>query len=367
LRPGRSGPSTAITRRAFGGLAAAAVLAPQAARAAPPVPLVIAEGGAGADRPEDSRSAFDLAIDQGADFLQATLVPTKDGALIVRRDNELSATTDVASHPEFGDRRTAKTIDGVPVTGWFSEDFTLAEIRTLTCVTRLPAYHPQSVKYDRKEPVLTLDELLALARAGCVRSARTIGVMPRMLHVGYYAAQDIAIDQKLADVLNTGGYSSKAAAIWAQAFEAAALISFSRLCRVRLMQLIDASPVYQRMLNVAGLAQVRAYAEAIGPDQSLVIDPTAAIFPAPTTLTLDARAAGLVVHSRTARGENAFLPRALQRGNPNSPNFPGGRGDLDRLMVGLYANGVDGLATDQPGRAVRARQTAIDQLAQGRR
>ena len=366
---------TPLTRRAFGTLAAAAGFAPGMARAAPPVPLIIAEGGSAAERPEDSRSAFDEAIDDGADFIQANLVPTKDGVLIARRDNELSATTDVAAHTEFADRRTTKTIDGQQITGWFSEDFTLAEVRTLTCRTRLGAFYPQSLKFDGKDAVLTLDELLALARAGCVRTARTIGVMPRMLHVAYFATLDIPVEEKLAQTLNSDGYNAAAAAIWVQAFEPQALKSISRLTRVRRMQMIDtpgAGPTppgvdWGQMITTSGLSDVRAYADAVGVNQGLVVDPGAAIYPAPTTLVLDAHSVGLVVHTWTARGANAFLPRVLQRGNPNSANFPQGRGDFDKLLVGLFAGGADGVSTDLPSQAVRSRRTAIDQISRGQR
>ena len=364
----------AFTRRQAGVLAFAASLAPGLARADAPVPLIFAEGGSAAERPEDTRSAYDLAINEGADFIQANLVPTKEGVLIARRDNELSATTDIAAHPEFAARKTTKTIDGAAVTGWFSEDFTLAELKTLTCRERLPTLRPQNAKFDGKEPVLTIQEVLAIARDGCTRAGRVIGVAPRLLHVSYFTGQGLPVDERLADELNTAGYRYPAAAVWMQAFEPGALKSFSRFSRVRRMQMIDAAgappddpaTTYAQMITRDGLAAVRAYADAIAPNQSLVIDPNAAVFPAPTTLVLDAHNAGLSVHSWTARAENIYLPRLLQKGDRRSANFGAGHGDLDKLMVGLFAGGVDGLATDQPAQAVRSRTEAINLANRGK-
>ncbi len=363
---------TGLTRRQAGLLALAAGLAPRLARAQDlPTPLIIAEGGAAAERPEDTRSAYDQAINEGADFIQANIVPTKEGALIARRDNELSATTDIAAHPEFAARKATKTIDGVSVSGWFAEDFILAEIKTLTCRERLPQLRPQNAKFDGKEPVLTIQEVLAIARDGSSRTGRVIGVMPRMLHVSWYSAQGTPVDERLADELITAGYRYPAAAVWVQAFEASALKGFSRFSRLRRMQMIevgggppdDPDATYAQMLTTDGLTQVRKHADAIGPHQDLVIDPKGAVFPTPTTLVLDAHGVGLSVHSWTARAENRFLPPLVQRGDSRSPSFPSGHGDLNKLMVALFLGGVDGLATDQPTQAVRSRQTAIDAYA----
>lgn len=352
------GPS----RRDFGLLAAAASLAPALApfpaNAAAPQPLIIAEGGAAEERIEDTASALSLAIDQGCDFIQVNLFPTSDGVLVARRDNELSATTDIAARPEFAARRTTKTLDGQAVQGWFTEDFTVAELKTLFCRERLSAMRPQNLKYNGKEPILTLAEVLKLARDGCVRTARTIGVCPRLMRVGYFAGLGLMVDERLARELATEGYVAPAAAIWVQALEPEVLKGFAKLSPVRRMQLIDADHA-AAMTTGAGLAAILDYAEAIAPDQDLLIDPNAATFPAPTTLTLDAHAAGLQVFSRTARIENTFLPPALRKGDKRSPAFPSGHGDVDKLLLALFADGVDGVATDVPGRAARARSDAI--------
>jgi glycerophosphoryl diester phosphodiesterase len=304
---------------------------------------------------------------QGCDFLQATLVATKEGALIARRGPELSATTDVAARAAFAERKTSKTIAGQPLDGWFAEDFTLAEIATLFAREPDPAAHPQNARLDGKEPVLTLPDLLQIARNGCLRTGRTIGVCAQLSHPARYADLGLDVVARLADELNTEGYVAAAAAIWVQSFEADALRAFGRLSRVRRMLLIDAGdPDAAAMTTSAGLGDVRAAAEAIGPDQALLIDPAAATFPAPTTLALDAHNAGLAVFSRTARAQNAALPPALRRGDPRGAGYPNGRGDVGKLLLALFSDGVDGVATDLPADAAHARGQAMSALRHAR-
>ena len=368
-----------LSRRDFARLAAAASLAPTSltpltARADSPRPVIIAEGGAAEERIEDTRSALDLAINQGCDFIQVDLAPTKDGALVARRDHEISASTNVADRPEFADRKTEKTVDGKQVTGWFAEDFTLAELTSLTCRERLPDLRPQLVRLDGKEPILSLADVLQIARVGCVRTARTIGVCLGMRNTRYFADLDMPIVDRLVAQLGTEGYVAEAAAVWVQCAQPEALAAFGRVSPIRRMQIIesgDGSPGaadagFAAMTSRDGLAKLRGDAEAIAPDQDLLFDPAAALFPAPTTLALDAHAAGLQVFSRTARAQNAFLPSALRRGSAKSKGFQAARGDVDKLLLSLFANGVDGVATDLPAAAVKARAAAIDAIRRGR-
>lgn len=291
------------------------------------------------------------------------LVPTKEGALVARRDNELSASTDIAARPNFADRKTTKTIDGAEVSGWFAEDFTLDELRTLFCREAQPALRPGNAKYAGKEPLLALSDVLQLARDGCVRTARTVGVCARLMRPAYFQAQGLDTVGRLAGDLTTGGYVAPAAAVWVQASEPDALRTFGQLSQVRRMLVIEQSahddPVGPALPT---LSDVRGYAEAITPDQDLLLDPAAAVFPAPTTLALDAHNAGLKVFSRTARAQNAFLPPALRSGDKH----PSARGDLDKLLIALFADGLDGVATDQADDAVRARKAVIDAIAEGR-
>lgn len=348
-----------LTRRDFGLLAAAAGFAAGPAVADAPLAAIVAEGGAAEERIEDTRAALDLAINQGCDFVQVNLVPSKEGALVARRDNELSASTDVASRPEFADRRATKTLDGADVTGWFAEDFTLAELQTLTCREAQPDLRPQNVKLAGKEPILTLDDVLQIARAGCVRTARTIGVCARTLRSGYFEGLGLDVLGRLADELSTGGYLSAAAAIWVQSSDPGALKAFGKLSPVRRILMIEPGDGAQ-MTTSAALADIRAYAEAISAHQDLLLDPDAAVFPSPTTLSLDAHNAGLQVFSRTVRPQNQFLPPALRHGDRRSASFPSQHGNSDRMLVALFADRVDGVGTVLISDAAKARKAVAE-------
>jgi glycerophosphoryl diester phosphodiesterase len=354
-----------LTRRQFAvmSLAGAGMAAAPAARADPPPPLIVAEGGAAEERITDSRSAFEQAIGEGADFIQTNLVPSKEGALVARRGGELSASTDVASRPEFADRRTTKTIDGASVTGWHSEDFTVAELQSLFCREPDPRLHPQNARYQGKEAVLSLADVLQIARDGCVRTARTIGLCARLIRPAHYTDLGLDVVSRLASDLATDGYRYAAAAVWVQASEAEALKTFGKLSPLRRMRLVG--PSEAAGLGAQGLADIRAYAEAIGADQDLLIDPAAATFPAPTTLAMDAHNAGLLVFAGLARPQNEFLPPLLRRGDRRSPDFPAMRGDVERMLVALFADGVDGVATTMPKEAAQARGAVIDAIRNG--
>jgi glycerophosphoryl diester phosphodiesterase len=356
-----------LSRRAFTLAAAAGLVAAPALGQAASQPAIVAEGGAAEDRIEDTHAALDLAITQGCDFIQVNLVPSKEGALVARRDAELSVSTDVADRPEFADRKTTKTVDGADVAGWFAEDFSLAELKTLTCLEVLPALRPQTLRYNGKEPILTLAEVLQLARDGCVRTGRTVGVCLRLMHPGAYQDQGADVVARLASELSTEGYGSPAAAIWVQASEPESLRTFGRLSRVRRMLIVDpGGPDTAQQTSSAGLGDIKAYADAISASQDLLLDPTGATFPAPTTLALDAHNAGLQVFSHTARGQNAFLPAALRQGDKRSKAFPGQRGDVGRLLLALFADRLDGVATDLPALAGAARGQAMDALRRAR-
>ncbi len=352
-----------LTRRDLARLVAATALAPAAALADTGfAPVIIAEGGAAEERIEDTNSALQLAIQQGADFLQINVVPTKEGALVARRDNDLTKSTDVGAHPEFAARKTTKTIGGADVTGWFAEDFTLAELKTLLCREAEPDLRPGNVKYDDKEPMLTLGEVLQIARDGCVRTGRVIGVCPRLIEPAYFESLDLHVGERLAEELNSQGYFAPAAAIWVQSADPDALKAFGRVSRVRRMQMIEPGPGAAAMTTAEALAEIRGYAEGLGPQQDLLLDPDAAVFPAPTTLAMDAHNAGLKVFSHTARGQNAYLPPTLRRRGRS----PADRGDVDKLLVALFADQVDGVATDLPNLAVRARRSVMDAMRQRR-
>lgn len=316
-------------------------------------PLVIAHRGASGERPEHTIAAYTLAIEQGADYIEPDLVMTKDGVLIVRHENEISGTTDVAAHPEFASRRTTKTIDGQSVSGWFTEDFTLAEIKTLRARERLPQLRPANAKFDGQFEVPTLDEVIALAKA------RRVGIYPEIKHGHYFASINLCQEAPLLTALKKAGWTKKTDPVFIQSFEVGNLMRLRKETGVRLIQLMDAQggPAdkpdmrYAEMAKPAGLKVIAAYADGIGPAKALVVPRDAAgKSMAPTTLVADAHAAGLKVHPWTFRAENIFLPAELRNGDN-----PASHGDIAAEIKQFYALGVDGVFSDFPGVAVTSR------------
>lgn len=279
---------------------------------------------------------------------------TKDGVPIVRHENEIGGTTDVAGHPRFAGRRAEKWIDGERVVGWFTEDFTLAELKTLRCRERLPALRPASAAYDGRYDIMTLAEVIALAADLSAASGRTIGVVPEIKHSSYFASIGLPMEDAFIAVV-----SACAASLIVQSFEVGNLRSLKARIgdwpHLRLMQLCesgacrpaDAEMTYAEMTTPAGLAAMAAYADIVAP-------PKASIIPAdgePTALVRDAHAAGLAVMPWTFRPENAFLPPALREGADEAHRAEAGA--MAELRA-FAAAGIDGLFTDDPGLARRA-------------
>lgn len=287
-------------------------------------PLVIAHRGASGERPEHTRAAYDLAIDQGADFIEPDLVLSRDGALVVRHENEISGTTDVVDHAAFAARRTTRTVDGVRTTGWLTEDFTLAELKTLRARERLPELRPGNTAFA-DERLLTFEEVLDIARAGSTRSGRVIGVAPELKHPSHFAALGLPMEDIFVAVLEARGLTDADAPILVQCFEAATLQRLRARLAAPLLQLIAAAD------PPADLAAVARYADWIGVENSL-IEPAPG---APTALITEAHAAGLRVAAWTFRAEPAFLP-------------PGDR--LEDRVARFARYGVDAIFTDYPGR-----------------
>ena len=313
-------------------------------------PIVIAHRGASGERPEHTLAAYELAIDQGADFIEPDLVPTKDDVLVARHENEISGTTDVAGHPEFAARRTTKTIDGQGITGWFTEDFTLAELKTLRAKERIPELRPGNAAYDGRFAVPTLAEIIALAKRRSAETGRTIGIYPETKHPTYFASIGHPTDARLVAELEAAGWDDGEAPVFIQSFEVANLKRIHAITRIRLIQLMDvegapadgAVASYVAMRSPDGLKAVAAYAWGIGPNKAGVDG---------TTLVADAHAAGLRVHPWTYRAENRFLP----------PRFAGadGRGDVAGEIAAGLRLGIDGFFTDYPAIGVAARDAAL--------
>ncbi|MGX1800795.1 glycerophosphodiester phosphodiesterase [Brevundimonas naejangsanensis] len=324
-----------------------------------PSPVVIAHRGASGERPEHTRAAYELAIDQGADFIEPDLVMTRDGHLVVRHENEIGETTDVADHPDFAARRTTRDVDGVPITGWFTEDFTLAELKTLRARERLPALRPASAAFDGQEPILTFDEVLAIARDASARTGRVIGVAPELKHPSHFAALGLPMEDDFIAALERHGLTSAEAPILIQCFEVGTLERLKARINAPLLQLMqaDGGPAdrpgvtYAEMETPQGLAEVARYADAVGVQDLMVVprdDAGRALEASP--LTDNAQAAGLKVAVWTLRAENVFLPAQYRIGDA-----PADHGDLTGWLKAIYALGVDAVFSDFPAAAVEAR------------
>lgn len=321
-------------------------------------PIVIAHRGASGSRPEHTLAAYDLAIDQGADYIEPDLVPTKDDVLVARHENAIGGTTDVASHPEFAGRRTTKTIDGQTITDWFTEDFTLAELKTLRARERLPQLRPGNAAYDGRFEVPTLAEIIALAKRRSQETGRTIGIYPETKHPTYFARIGHPTDARLVAELRQAGWDSANAPVFIQSFEVANLQRIHALTKIRLIQLVagegapadGAAPSYAAMLTPAGLRQIALYAYGIGPDKAQLWRGDA-----PTTLVADAHAAGLRVHPWTYRVENAFLPARFRQGDA-----PATHGDIAGEIRSALRLGIDGFFTDYPAIGVETLRAAKD-------
>jgi glycerophosphoryl diester phosphodiesterase len=305
-------------------------------------PLIIAHRGASGERPEHTRAAYELAIEQGADFIEPDLVMSRDGVLVVRHENEIGGTTDIAARPEFADRRTTKTIDGESLTGWFTEDFTLAELKTLRARERLPELRPANTAFDGQEPILTFDEVLDIA------AAAGVGIAPELKHPTYFASLGLAMEDAFVATIERRGLTGADTPVIVQCFEVGPLQRLNARIATPLLQLVASGggPAdrpdlsYAAMTTPQGLADIAAYADWIGAD-------TALIEPAPgasTTLIADAHAAGLKVAAWTFRAENAFLPPTDRLGT-----VPTAHGRLRERLARFAGYGLDAAFMDQPG------------------
>ena len=319
------------------------VLAPVLAQSEP---LVIAHRGASGERPEHTLAAYELAIELGADLIEPDLVVTKDLHLVARHENELSDTTDVAAREEFEHLRREKMIDGQRVAGWFAEDFTLAELRTLRVRERVGNIRPDNARYNGLYQIPTLAEIVQLLRIKEDETGRRIGLYPELKHPTFLLeAEGIdMVDLLLRDLRDLDIAPDDK--IYIQCFEVGTLRRLDRRSEYRLVQLIhpEGGPVdepemrYADMVTPSGLEEIAAYADGIGPGLTYIID---AATMQPTGLVADAHAAGLKVHPWTLRKENGFLPTALQ-----GPGGPDADGQYEALWRAAIASGADGFFTD---------------------
>ena len=296
-------------------------------------PLIIGHRGASGHRPEHTLAGYRLAAEMGADFIEPDLVSTKDGVLIARHENEIGGTTDVAV--KFPDRKTTKTVDGQSIAGWFTEDFTLAEIKTLRAKDRLAF---RSHEFDGRFEVPTFDEVIELAQQLGRELGRPIGVYPETKHPTYFRGIGLPLEEKLLAALEAHGWNTREAPVFIQSFEDGNLRELRKKTRVRLIQLVSGAPA----VNPAGLKDIATYADGIGPEKRLLVpvDAQGNLLP-PTDLVQRAHAAGLLVHTWTVRVEKEFLPA-------------GYKGRAESEFEQLRDLGVDGIFTDFPDVAKRA-------------
>ncbi|WP_217207214.1 glycerophosphodiester phosphodiesterase family protein [Streptomyces sp. AC550_RSS872] len=316
-------------------------------------PVVIGHRGAAGWRPEHTAASYTYAVQTGADWIEPDLVPTKDHVLVVRHENEISQTTDVASHPEFAGRRTTKSVDGRAVSGWFTEDFTLAELKTLRAVERLPSVRNRNTVFDGRDQVLTFQEVVDLARKLSRTHGRTIAVFPETKHPTYFRGLGLPLEPKLTRAIRRNRLGRRECVV--QSFEPTSLkrVAAQRL-GVPLWQALGTTggpydlvsagdpTTYRDMMTPAGLARIAAYADWIGPDKSSLVG---------TSVLADAHAAGLRVGPYTFRAENQFLAAEFRRGG-GANDF----GDAFAEYALYYGMGVDAVVTDFPDLAVMARR-----------
>ena len=333
-------------------------------------PIVIGHRGASGYRPEHTLAAYRLAIDLGADFIEPDLVSTKDGVLVARHENEISTTTDVEDHPEFADRRTTKTIDGVAVTGWFTEDFTLAELKTLRATERLPDLRPDNTAFDGLEEIPTLEEVIELAQD------EGVGIYPETKHPTYFDDIGLSLEEPLVALLHQSGYRRNDGRVFIQSFEVANLKDLSGMTRLPLVQLVNAGGqpydfvvsgdprTYADLITPSGLAEIATYAKGIGPNKNLIVPRDAANrLLEPSDLVDRAHDAGLLVHTWTFRNENTFLPEDFRQGDPAHPLYPSVTGDAPAEYELFFRLGVDGLFSDNPDTAVAVRAEVFGRSA----
>ncbi|WP_405986649.1 glycerophosphodiester phosphodiesterase [Streptomyces sp. NBC_00872] len=329
-----------------------------------PVPTIVGHRGASGYRPEHTLGSYQHALDLGAHVIEQDLVPTKDGHLVCRHENDITGTTDVADHPEFASRKTTKSVDGVSLTGWFTEDFTLAELKTLRAKERIPGTRQHSTVYDGRWEIPTFEEVLRWADEQGRKLGRRIWLYTETKHPTYFRGIGLGLEERLAKLLRRYGRDRKDSAIFLQSFEPTSMQRLAKLVdspRVVLLSGAGTRPwdfevtgdprKVDDLVKPEGLKWIASFAQGLGPTLDLIIPKdSAGRLTKPTTLVRDAHAKGLVLHPYTMRNENSFLPAEFRRGTD-----PNAYGDAFGAFRAYFATGIDGIFTDNPDTGLLAR------------
>lgn len=320
---------------------------------------MIGHRGAPGYRPEHTRSSYDLALALGVDAVEPDVVFTADGVLVVRHENEIGSTTDVAEHPEFAQRRTTKTIDGAELTGWFTEDFTWAELATLRCRERLPLLRPGSASFDGEQPPLRLRDVLEIVRQASFDQGREIGVVLEIKHATYFEGLGYDVAGAIATELRDQRWGDGELPLYIEAFESTVLGRLrAQGIRGTYVYLLEAAgkpydlvaaqghaaPTYRDQASPAGLDALAGAVDGVSLDKKMILAPDRLGRTAgPSHIVADAHARGLRVFTWTCRAENSFLIGQFRRGRDKSAF-----GDYEAEWQVIKDAGVDGVFVDQP-------------------
>ena len=335
-------------------------------------PIVIAHRGASGYLPEHTLAAYSIAILHGADFIEPDVVMTKDRHLIVRHDNVLNLTTDVASHSGFSSRKKTKTVDGEEITGWFSEDFTLEEIKTLRAIERVPQIRPENAKFNGQFEIPTVQEVIDFVKNMEEFMGRTVGMYVEIKHPTYFDERNLSIEEPLVQLLKENGYETEQARVYIQSFEVKNLRDLNTMTTIPLIQLLSprgqpydvhragGTLTYAKMATPEGLAEIATYADGVAPEKYHFLIPKDRhdnlLLSNATQFVQQAHTLGLKVHPYTFRAENYFLPANIKRGGD-----PHVLGNSDEEIAIFLQAGVDGVFTDHPNIGVRARDKFLGQ------
>ncbi|MEU6993367.1 glycerophosphodiester phosphodiesterase [Streptomyces sp. NPDC046465] len=328
-----------------------------------PVPTVVAHRGTSGYRPEHTLGSYQLALDMGAHVIEQDVVPTKDGHLVCRHENDITATTDVSAHSEFASRKTTKSVDGVKLTGWFTEDFTLAELKTLRAKERIPGTRQHNTLYDGRWEIPTLEEVLRWAEKEGRRRGRPVWLHIETKHPTYFRKLGLGLEEPLAKLLRRYGRHKRNSPNFLQSFEPSSIQRLAKLVsgpRVVLLSTANSRPwdfveagdprTVADLITPKGLRWMAGFAQGIGPTLDLVIPKKAdGSLGTPTTLVEDAHAADLILHPYTMRNENTFLPANFRKGTD-----PNAYGDAFGAFKAYFETGIDGIFSDNCDTALLA-------------